>query len=461
MVDAASDGENRKKSPPILRFTARSPAAVICQRLDEAKSIPRNEPVTLVFLSVQFDMAILSSILQLFRARNAPKSWKALTIKPRSTTQWPLIAEQLLQPLNDSILNAKDRTNVSVIERISFYSKLPPIVFQWIGAQSIARSIWITASDMDREDIASLFPSADDDATSSNSGQRKRRSTKEHQYLSDNNVIWEVLRIVNGSFCDSGGFRWFVRGVKRKGLKKLELERCNLQDDELAYLFHHNSEVKEQAGFNLLHIGVGINFVQERTIRAISDLLVQPDCKIQILDISRPESWDDRHYLTYLFRALATSTSMETLDISSNFLRDLHILGGLFAALRQNSKLQILNLGGNNLQEEAIEELGKALPTFPGLKRLRLTNNEVSERSIQHLINGMKQNDTLEGLILDQPSPKIEYWCMLNRYGRKFCRPNALPVSLWPHVLARPNGKDDQINVLYHFLRHGPVLSSR
>jgi hypothetical protein len=432
----------------LLRFNERMPAALICQRLDDAASIPKEVSVILQFTQVNFDMAILSSTRNLFRKR--PKHWDSLIIWPvhGSSTQWPLIIEQLLQPLNE----LAERNQVSISNFRFHASRLPTQVYQWLATQSIFSAGSIVGAEIEgRAQILALFP----ELSSSSENNDNSLNTTDRE-TSSSSMRLEKLRLFSVMFPDGSSecFELFAKGISGcSTIRDLSVIECYVPDNDLSMLFQTDRK------FSLEQVDLSSSYLQESTILAISQQLVQQDCPLQTLILSDPLLWDNRQYMSNLFRALAVNTSLKELQIANNFLRDFDIVNELFQALRQNSSLKVLDLGGNNLPGEAIEALGDMLRKNTGLQRIRLNGNSIAPPDMQHLINGTRHNTTLEYLTWDKESPLlIEYWCLLNRCGRRFMKqPDSIPLGLWSHLLARPN-QEQQPDVAYQFLRYGPVL---
>jgi Leucine Rich repeat len=142
--------------------------------------------------------------------------------------------------------------------------------------------------------------------------------------------------------------------------------------------------------------------------------------------------------------ALQANTSLKHLALPSNALND-EAATWLAKALRVNRTLETLDLTGNVIENDGAIAFGEALPDMKGLKHLYLKNNQFRGKGATALALGMKDNVVLEHLTTFSKftaGDTIQFYCHLNQAGRRILRhvdANAVPASLWPHILNRVN----------------------
>jgi hypothetical protein len=145
-----------------------------------------------------------------------------------------------------------------------------------------------------------------------------------------------------------------------------------------------------------------------------------------------------------LAMALQTNTSLKHLALSKNALND-EAAAWLAKALRVNTTLETLDLSCNFIENDGAIAFGEALPELRGLKHLYLKNNRFRGKGAYALAVGMKHNVILEKLTTFSKftgGDTIQFYCHLNQAGRRILRhgdANAVPASLWPHILNRVN----------------------
>jgi hypothetical protein len=173
-----------------------------------------------------------------------------------------------------------------------------------------------------------------------------------------------------------------------------------------------------------------------------------------------------------IVKILDTNTSLKRLNISVNNISDDELLE-ILTKLRHNSTLEELDLSYNKITDQGACRIAEALPQLPGLKRWRLKGNDIGNVGCQSLLANMKGNMQIERLELE---PTLKGCCEIalvtqwNRGGRRILKDDHFLLSLWPLVLGRINrimcvlsdgalpvdGRPEE--VLYYFLRQGPVL---
>lgn len=189
---------------------------------------------------------------------------------------------------------------------------------------------------------------------------------------------------------------------------------------------------------------------------------------------------------------------LETLDLSGNKLDDADLsmlVSLLFPKTTESqqhgppsSRLSRLDLSRNCFTDQGIHALADVIKTYRDdypcdsarfWKKLNLTNNpSLTNEAFQQLASAMEINLFLEELLVDSlvsgedsvtqsAINHIQFYLSLNKGGRKVLdrRYPAIPLSLWPVLLARVNRQQydscSSNDVIFHLLSQGPVLKDR
>ena len=185
---------------------------------------------------------------------------------------------------------------------------------------------------------------------------------------------------------------------------------------------------------------------------------------------------DLEHLVTLMFTMEADdcySTSIQELDISQNEITDagIQILANTIKRCRRDREdhgrgFRCLNICGcPALTIQAFEALADATKMNVDVEEIYCTPPPSSP-----IISPTANRDLSS---IEATVKSIQFYTMLNRGGRKvfgFDRADIVPPALWPLILDRVNHKinwgrwqvnetNAKINVLYHLLRQGPVLT--
>jgi len=274
----------------------------------------------------------------------------------------------------------------------------------------------------------------------------------------------EVLRL-DGTILDDRCVGALVRSLEAPGafraLRSVSWKNCALSDQSVARLvdaLHRLSTPSLSAmtpGVSWLDLS--INRCREQGVEALSRWLASPNCSLRGLELAcqlpRPMS-EPPLSVEPLGEALKANTSLKTLRVSSNLLRNTSLLGDIVAV---NKGLEHLDWSANCLDEEGLGRLDEALSRNRCLRTLNLKSNTFS--SLQRLAEGFKKNDTLVQLDHSCPAAtRIDYSCALNAAGRRLVREEPCRVQrFWPIVLERSNTSAD---VLFYFMRSVPTIWS-
>jgi hypothetical protein len=238
---------------------------------------------------------------------------------------------------------------------------------------------------------------------------------------------------------------------KNMTLRSLSLSHCRLEDDEVAQV-----ATALQDHPTLLDLNFRMNYAQDEAIDAISEYLIRRTPRLQSLDLAQQNPGILN--LKVLAMALAVNTTLQKLYLQENFLRDAHV-DALVTAMTQNYTLRELNMENCELRTVGFSKLLGGLGQFRGIAKLWLKENKFSccndaaaavvvvcdddddddDDDDEHN-NDVGRNLTLRVLDVDDdvilPSHvrQVVEW---NQGGRQSLSPNAVPLSLWPTILAR------------------------
>ncbi|KAK1335394.1 LOW QUALITY PROTEIN: hypothetical protein QTO34_003180 [Cnephaeus nilssonii] len=143
------------------------------------------------------------------------------------------------------------------------------------------------------------------------------------------------------------------------GLTSLTLARCRLPDAACHDLAQALKAAPALTELRLLHNGLS-----QAGLRALSEGLAWPGCRVQTLRLQQPGL---QEALQYLAGVLQHSPALTTLDLGGCQLSG-PVVSGLCAALQQpGCRLQTLSLSSVELSEPSLEELQAVRTARPGL----------------------------------------------------------------------------------------------
>jgi Ran GTPase-activating protein (RanGAP) involved in mRNA processing and transport len=241
-------------------------------------------------------------------------------------------------------------------------------------------------------------------------------------------------------------------GCPSSSIQRVSLKCCQLSDQSIAKIvnvLHHlpKLECLDLVGNHCCQLG----------IQALANLLLQSSATLQRLDLSFQLG---AMVIFPLAHALADNTSLTVLRLPGNGLDDKAMSCLARVALAStNTSLQHLDLSANDIGNEGLEVLGKALCKNHCLQSLNLKYNPISNLSVAK--QWLVQNDSLESLEhscckTKQLQQWISYLCRLNQGGRRLLRQNP-PPSVWPLVLERC-ASSDNADAIFYLLQCGPIL---
>ena len=265
--------------------------------------------------------------------------------------------------------------------------------------------------------------------------------------LSSSTSALEELSLIL-STSDTNAINILAEGIKQNvGLKTLLLNRCSLEDGQVASLItalenHPSLQVLSVQGSSCRAMG----------IVAISGLLQANNQKPFKLDLSKQNFCQDEKTfgISFLAPALSENTSMRYLDLSHNSLSDVDVTY-LASALAENSSLEELKLVNCNISNKGAQILARQLRKMGGLKSLWLQENPFGVRGARSLYRATLQNWQLEQLWLptgkgeavDQLQEALIPHLQLNQAGQKLLTmvdQNKVPPGVWALAMGRIKG---------------------
>jgi hypothetical protein len=282
---------------------------------------------------------------------------------------------------------------------------------------------------------------------------------------------------VTGSFTPSGAAA-FADGLKdNHSLVRLDLDLCTFVDEDAV-----SSSSYSIGNATARALAVGLEGNQHLRTLTLSrcDL---PDSSIEILLLAltqHPLTWLDlsnNHCGSKAISALASSIENDGSDFpSGSCLAGLTLtacglndrdIERLAMALRKNSTMKYLHIDGNRISDDGICLFAGELRNMKVLQTVWLMENEFGDEGAKSLLDALHVNVYLNHLGMDRHIrlyDDIQYWCSLNRGGRRLLAANA-PLALWPLVLERcqhgvhyfREKRVGPADILYQLL-HGPAL---
>ena len=318
------------------------------------------------------------------------------------------------------------------------------------------------------------------------------------QGLAQNKTL-KRIHIQSCRFGDPDAVRAIARGLSRQRcLESVKIVQCfvangrALDDGALSEIIHGL-----ESNLHLNHLDLSGNKCLQEGIVALASLL--DHTKLETLNLSCQEQSPETDTelgevmnISMLVAALGRTATLRNLELRYNKLTDRE-MAYLSAALSHNTSIDYLGLDNNLITNTGISILASRIPTMKILKKLVLTNNLFDEDGMFELSKSLKENLVLESAVCNNAAGNnnpnqetfqraqkmIDFYTDCNWGGRRFLdsqnyhRP--LSLAIWPLVLERINtrftdtsndrmtrspahGKERQLEVLFHLLRHGPAI---
>nr|XP_055036828.1 NACHT, LRR and PYD domains-containing protein 3-like [Misgurnus anguillicaudatus] len=171
--------------------------------------------------------------------------------------------------------------------------------------------------------------------------------------------------------------------------KKLQLSKCNITDESCVAL---TSALRSNPS-HLTHLNLSDNNLRDSGVKLISDVLKNPDCKLEILKLCKCDITVKG--CVDLTSALRSNPSHLThLNLSDNKLRDSGVKLISDVLKNPDCKLKILELCGCDITAEGSVALTSALRSNPShLTHLNLSDNNLRDSGVKLICDVLKNPD--------------------------------------------------------------------
>jgi hypothetical protein len=301
---------------------------------------------------------------------------------------------------------------------------------------------------------------------------RQQATTLGAGLITSNSQHFKELHMDGVTFAD-GAIGELAAGLKHNSsLCFLRVDECYIGDVELAELV---GTVESHP--SLKELSLGWNDGQQHALVALGKLLASRSCRIEELDFSYQGISNSglTSWLGPLARGfLQGNMSLRCLNLAWNRLLDKDI-DDLEQILARTCKLENLDLYGNRITHSGFVSLTQNIPK--SLKEFDFSGNCFGkEEAACHSLTLFKEHPQLweDGFYWNvSESPihqKIQHFQDLNQCGRilLLARDGAIPLSVWPIVLARANkvlvrsrSAEGTPNVIFHLLQGAALMQRR
>ncbi|XP_073721799.1 protein NLRC3-like [Misgurnus anguillicaudatus] len=171
--------------------------------------------------------------------------------------------------------------------------------------------------------------------------------------------------------------------------RSVQLCSCNITDEGCVAL---TSALRSNPS-HLTHLNLSDNKLKDSRVKLISDVLKNPDCKLQKLVLSKCHITDED--CVALTSALRSNPShLRELNLSVNKLRDSGVKLISDVLKNPDCKLKILKLYGCNITYEGCVALTSSLRSNPShLRELNLSKNKLTDSGVKLISDVLKNPD--------------------------------------------------------------------
>ena len=175
----------------------------------------------------------------------------------------------------------------------------------------------------------------------------------------------------------------------------LDLSSCYIRDRGL-YILHRGLQHHNDITINKLWLIN--NHLTTQSSSLISDITIK--CKVKELVISGNYFMGEDQQLYSMLSSPATT--LEELDMSGTKLSNKAAIN-LFRTLQENNKLKKLHVTYNAFTDDACSYITVAMKNS-SLERLIMYGNQISDRALVNMVNGLQDNNTLANIWLPKCS---------------------------------------------------------
>jgi len=184
----------------------------------------------------------------------------------------------------------------------------------------------------------------------------------------------------------------FLTSSPHKEWKKLNLRSCHIRDHGVTVL--HRDLMHSH--ITVTNLSLSANGLTRSSSSLISDLSIH--CRVKVLNITSNHTIGED---SALYNMLShPSSRLVILDMMGTSLSTTSTIT-LFTALAKGNKLQVLCISYNSITDKACDVIATTMKKNTSLVDLRMRDNEISEEAVQHLLQALQHNNTLQ--LLDLP----------------------------------------------------------
>lgn len=214
-----------------------------------------------------------------------------------------------------------------------------------------------------------------------------------------------------------------------EGIKQVQMQKVNISGNRLSDkggMIVLNSLIPEQ----ILEIDMSNNFVGERCIQTLVELLKNRSCRLQVLHLENDKLTDA--VVKRLCKGLGSNNSLLELNLARNNISSIGVIGiseyikytntlqkldlhwnkisgeeakAFCKSLQQNESLRVLDLSWNSLSNprnnNCSQSLSDALRDHPSLFHLDISYNNFKAEDAHILAEGLKSNHKIFGIHMD------------------------------------------------------------
>lgn len=167
-----------------------------------------------------------------------------------------------------------------------------------------------------------------------------------------------------------------------KSIRYLSLDNCSIVDAELEII---TSGL--MTNYSLVHLTLNSNHITDIGLASLAKVLSHNNTLATLYLIN-----NNIAQLSVLAEVLKTNSGLTKLSFCNNNITNVELLA---AALAHNTTLTYLSLAYNKIRDEGALALANMLKTNTGLQCLALTQTKFTIVGYQHLLAGLKYNETL------------------------------------------------------------------
>jgi Ran GTPase-activating protein (RanGAP) involved in mRNA processing and transport len=234
------------------------------------------------------------------------------------------------------------------------------------------------------------------------------------------------------------GMSVLAEGLRENtSVKRLKLRSIGMHDEQMEII------VSSLYGHSSLE-SLDLSFNHLRNLDPLGSLLTSPGCNLKELFVGFQNVWQmARTDISSITKALKENDSLVHLGMAANKLTDQDATE-LAHSLAVNSTLEHLDVRENFMHDEGIEKLAKIAKSSKALRKLFVVKNLFGTDASLALLDAARSNHNIIHIDVcckDSINQRIRYNAALNRGGRRLLLEKP-PLALWPLAMERANNID-------------------